>query len=88
MVKIVLSAGWAHRGRTEFEADQGVLTDVIKDFAARYPMYRRRLLDSHGEPLRYYGVYVDDDPIPRHERATAMIADGSTIVIIPPMAGG
>lgn len=88
MVKIVLSSGWAHRGRTEFEAQQGRLTDVIKDFAAQHPDYRRRLLDSDGELLRYYSIYIDNDPVPRHEQAAALVSDGSTVAIIPPMAGG
>jgi molybdopterin converting factor small subunit len=88
VVRLVLSAGWAHRGRTEFEAGQGLLTDLIKDFAGRYPDYRHRLLDSDGEPLRYFGVYVDDYLIPGYERPTLMVADGSTVMIVPPMAGG
>lgn len=30
MVKIVLSAGWTHRGRTEFDGVEGLLIDVVK----------------------------------------------------------
>jgi molybdopterin converting factor small subunit len=88
MVKIVLSSGWAHRGRTEFEVAHGLLPEVIKDFAARHPNFRRRLLDGDGEMLLYYCVYIDDDPVSRQERATVRVRDGSTVVIIPPMAGG
>ncbi|MGW5666933.1 MoaD/ThiS family protein [Micromonospora sp. NPDC003776] len=88
MVKIVLPSGWAHRGRTEFEARQGPLVEVIKEFAARHPTFRRRLLDGEGELLRYYSIYLDDDAVPRHERVITEVPDGSTVTIIPPMAGG
>ena len=88
MVKIVLSSGWAHRGQTEFDGHAGLLPDVIKGFVARHPDYRRRLLGADGEPLTYFNIYLDDDLVPRHERATTTVGAGRTITILPPLAGG
>jgi molybdopterin converting factor small subunit len=88
MVKIVLSCGWTHRGQTEFEGSEGMLLDVIKTFAAQYPDYRRRLLDTAGEPLTYFSVFLDDHNVPRHERKDVMVKHGSTVTIVPPLAGG
>lgn len=88
MVKILLSTGWAHRGQTEFTGHEGPLHEVIKEFAANNPAYRNRLLDVDGEPLSYFNVYLDDDLVPRDRRATAVVAAGSTLAIVPPLAGG
>jgi sulfur-carrier protein len=88
MIKIVLSSAWAQGGQTEFNGSAGRLRDVIKEFVDGNPDYRRRLLDTDGEPLTYFNVYVDDDLVPRHRRATATVNAGSTITIIPPLAGG
>lgn len=88
MVKILLSTGWAHRGQKEFNGHEGPLHDVIKEFAAKNPAYRNRLLDVHGEPLSYFNVYLDDDLVPRDQRATAVVTAGSTVAIVPPLAGG
>ena len=88
MVKIVLPAGWTHRGRSEFQGSEGLLDEIVKRFAAGNPDYRHRLLGGDGELLRYFGVYLDDTLVPRHQRATTPVAAGSTITIVPPLVGG
>ncbi len=88
MVKIILSAGWTHRGRTEFEGIEGQLIDVVKSFAADNPDCRRRLLGADGELLTYFNIYLDDKQIPRRERTTTTVMAGSTITIVPPLQGG
>jgi len=67
-------------------AGNGLLRVAL--FAAQYPDYRRRLLDTTGEPLTYFSVFLDDDNVPRHERKDVMVKHGSTITIVPPLAGG
>jgi molybdopterin synthase sulfur carrier subunit len=31
---------------------------------------------------------VDDDLVPRHDRAATVVPAGSTVTLMPPMAGG
>jgi hypothetical protein len=88
MVRIVLPSGWAHRGQTEFDGVTGNLNDVLKAFCAANPDYRHRMLGPDGEPRTYFCVYLDDELVPRERRAEATVPAGSTLVIVPPLAGG
>ncbi|GAA5127394.1 MoaD/ThiS family protein [Haloechinothrix salitolerans] len=88
VTKIVLSSAWTQGGRTEFASESGSLTDVIKGFAAAHPQYRYRLLDHDGEPFGYFNVFVDDQLVRASERSGAVVSPGSTVTIVPPLAGG
>ncbi|WP_159941997.1 MULTISPECIES: MoaD/ThiS family protein [unclassified Nocardiopsis] len=88
MITIVLSSAWTQGGQTRFEAREGTLREVLRDFAASRPAYRHRLLDGEGEPLGYFNVYLDEEFVPRGERATTPVRPGATVTIVPPLAGG
>lgn len=88
MVTIVLPSVWSADGRTRFEASGGPLQDIIKRFVAENPSYRRRLLGPDQEPAGYINICVDDALVPRRLRSSTVVPDGSTVTIIPPMAGG
>jgi molybdopterin converting factor small subunit len=88
MPTIIVSSAWAEGGQTSFEVSGGLLTEVIKSFTVEYPAYRRRLLDESGEPKAFFNIYVNDVEVPRNQRATTTVNDGSVIMIIPPLAGG
>ncbi len=88
MVKIVLPSVWSANGQTTFEVAAGPLHEVIKRFVAANPSYARRLLGPDKEPASYVNICVNDDLVARHERATTIVASGSTVTVIPPMAGG
>jgi molybdopterin converting factor small subunit len=88
VVKIILPSVWTPGGRTEFEAAEGPLHEVIRQFAADHPDYRGRLLGPDSQPVPYVNICVDDDLIPRHLRAATTVEAGSTITVIAPMAGG
>ncbi|MFC5186372.1 ubiquitin family protein [Actinomadura harenae] len=88
MARILLPAGWTHGSETEFDVPDGPLAEVIKGFARAHPAHRRRLLGEDGEPLGYFNVYVDDDPVERADRAAAEVGADSVVTIVPPLAGG
>jgi sulfur-carrier protein len=88
MVKIVLPGVWAVDGQSTYETAAGQLPEVIKRFVAENPAYSRRLLGPDSEPAGYLNICVDDDLVPRQSRATTVVPEGSTVTIIPPMAGG
>ncbi|HEV2887548.1 MAG TPA: MoaD/ThiS family protein [Jatrophihabitans sp.] len=88
MVVVVVSRAWAQHGRTTFETDAGRLPDVLRQLADAEPEYRRRLLNSDGEPYGYLSIFVDAESVPRNSRAEIEVADGSTVTIVPPLVGG
>jgi molybdopterin synthase sulfur carrier subunit len=88
MVRIVMPSVWCTDGNTKFQIAAGLLPDVIKRFVDAHPVYRRRLLGPDMEPVGHINICVDDDLIPRRSRATTVVPEGSTVTIIPPMAGG
>ncbi len=88
MAMLVLSSAWAQGGQTRFEVDSGLLPEVLKAFAAAHPAYTTRFLDDSGEPRTYYNIYINDLDVPRADRATATVAEGDVITILPPLAGG
>jgi sulfur-carrier protein len=88
MVKIIVPSVWTPDGRTEFEGTEGTLRDVIKRFAAVNPSFGRRVLGPDSELLTYVNFCVDDEMIPRSERVTTVVHDGSTVTVVAPMAGG
>lgn len=88
MVTVLLSAGWAHRGQRRFVCPEGTVRDVIREFVGAYPAYRRRLLDSAGEPLTYYNVYLDGILVENADQARVWVGSDSTVAIVPPLAGG
>jgi molybdopterin converting factor small subunit len=49
---------------------------------------RRRLLGPDGEPAGYINICVNEDLVPRQDRAATVVTAGSTVTIMPPMAGG
>lgn len=88
MIKIIIPSVWTPDGRTEFEATEGPLPEVIKRFVADHPDYERRLLGPDSQPLSYVNICVDDALIPRNQRASTTVDAGSTVTVIAPMAGG
>ncbi|GAA4071953.1 MoaD/ThiS family protein [Actinomadura miaoliensis] len=88
MVTIIVPMVWTADGTTRFQTAAGPLAEVIRRFAAERPDCRDRVLGPDGEPLMYVNVCVDDELVPRDRRAGTVVADGSTVTLIAPMAGG
>ncbi|MEO6703955.1 MAG: MoaD/ThiS family protein [Jatrophihabitantaceae bacterium] len=88
MVKIILPAGWTEGRRAEFDGTEGLLPDVIRQFAADNPAYRHRLLGPNDQPLTYVNICVNDELIPRYLRDSTVVQPDNTITVIAPMAGG
>lgn len=88
MVKLVLPSVWHIDGQHIFEVPDGPLPAIIKQFVAANPGLRRRLLGPDGEPAGYINICVNEDLVPRQDRAATVVTAGSTVTIMPPMAGG
>ncbi|WP_249713920.1 MoaD/ThiS family protein [Rhizomonospora bruguierae] len=88
MVKLVLPSVWHVDGQHTFEVPAGPLPAIIKGLVEANPSLRRRLLGPDGEPAGYINICVDEDLVPRQARAATVVDAGSTVTIMPPMAGG
>ena len=75
-------------GASVVEADGDTLTEVLSDLDARYPGIRARVLDDAGALRRFVNVYVNDDDVRFADGLATSIGDGSTVSVIPAVAGG
>jgi molybdopterin synthase sulfur carrier subunit len=61
---------------------------VFTAIAGTHPVLHRRLCDETGSLRRYVNVYVDGDDVRRDAGLQTAVADGSTVQILPSVAGG
>lgn len=88
MVRVVLPSVWQVGGRHAFDLPAGPLPAIVKQLVEANPALRRRLLGPDGEPAGYINICVDDDLVPRQSRGKTVVREGSTVTLMPPMAGG
>lgn len=75
-------------GASEVAADGGSLAEVIDALEASHPGLRSRVLDDDGAIRRFVNVYVNDDDVRFAEGLATATPDGTSISIIPAVAGG
>lgn len=64
------------------------LSDALANLEAQYPGIGARILDDAGKLRRFVNVYVNDDDVRFLEDLQTPTPDGSSISIIPAVAGG
>jgi sulfur-carrier protein len=75
-------------GVAEVSAEGGTLAEVLATLEAAYPGLGPRVLDDAGNLRRFVNVYVDDDDVRFASGLATPTPDGSSISIIPAVAGG
>jgi molybdopterin converting factor small subunit len=75
-------------GTPEVEAAGGEVRDVIDDLDRRYPGIRARIVDDAGSVRRFVNVYVGDDDVRFLDGLATQVDPGTTVSIIPAVAGG
>jgi molybdopterin synthase sulfur carrier subunit len=75
-------------GAAEVSADGATVVDVLKDLEATHPGFAERLFDEQGELRRFVNVFVADEDIRFLDGVNTDVADGSTVSIVPAVAGG
>lgn len=75
-------------GASEVAAEGGTLGEVIEALEAAHPGLRARVLDDDGAIRRFVNVYVNDDDVRFAEGLATATPDGTSISIIPAVAGG
>ncbi len=75
-------------GASEVAADGGTLAEVIDAIEVDHPGLKARVLDDDGSIRRFVNVYVNDDDVRFAEGLATATPDGTSISIIPAVAGG
>ena len=75
-------------GAPEVTTEGSSLTEVIDALEAAHPGLRARVLDDDGAIRRFVNVYVNDDDVRFAEGLATATPDGTSISIIPAVAGG
>jgi len=75
-------------GQAEVQATGETVFDVLDDLERSYPGIRPKVLDADGELRRFVNVYVNDDDVRFLEGLRTPVAAGSSLAIIPAVAGG
>ncbi|HET6154339.1 MAG TPA: MoaD/ThiS family protein [Marmoricola sp.] len=75
-------------GVSEVTAEGADLDAVLADLEARYPGIRERVLDGAGDLRRFVNVYVGNEDVRFLDDLGTATPDGSSVSIIPAVAGG
>ncbi len=75
-------------GASEVTVDGSTVGEVLDELEAAHPGFKDRLLDGDGALRRFVNLYVADDDVRFREGLDTAVGDGSTVSIIPAVAGG
>ncbi|MCR9197895.1 MAG: MoaD/ThiS family protein [Planctomycetaceae bacterium] len=66
----------------------GSLLELLQHVAGQNEQLRPRLLAENGELLPSLLVFVNDQPVEHSAAAARSLADGDTVLLLPPISGG
>jgi sulfur-carrier protein len=74
-------------GEREVLAEGDNVRDLLEDLTSRFPALRERIMrDDAVAP--FVNVYVDGEDVRTREGLDTEVGDGSTVILLPAMAGG
>ena len=75
-------------GESEVAAEGGTLSEVLEALEGAHPGIKARVLDDQGQIRRFVNVYVNDDDVRFAQGLATATPEGTSISIIPAVAGG
>jgi len=75
-------------GAAEVNVEGATLADVVAALDAAHPGIAGRVLDDEGRLRRFVNVYVGDEDVRFADGLGTATPDGSTVSVIPAVAGG
>ncbi len=75
-------------GRSELNVPAGTVREVIGSLEADHPGIEARLLDERGTLRRFVNVFVAEEDVRYLEGLDTAVSDGTTVSIVPAVAGG
>jgi cysteine synthase/molybdopterin converting factor small subunit len=86
-VRIPPTLRTATGGAREVEASGGTVRDLLDDLTERFPSLGGQVL-ADGEIAPFVNVYVEGEDVRTLDGLETEVADGSTVILLPAMAGG
>jgi molybdopterin converting factor small subunit len=74
-------------GAREVEARGRTVRELLDDLTGRFPALRGQLLDDE-ELAPFVNVYVEGEDVRTRDGLETPVDDGSTVILLPAMAGG
>jgi sulfur-carrier protein len=75
-------------GASEVTAEGGTLAEVLDDLERNHTGIKARVLDETGALRRFVNVYVGNDDVRFLDGLETPTPDGSSVSVIPAVAGG
>ena len=76
------------QGAGEVTVDGSTVGEALKALEANHPGFGERLFDDEGKLRRFVNVFVADEDIRFLDGLETPVEDGTTVSIIPAVAGG
>ena len=74
-------------GQRLVDVEAGTVREALDTLVARFPALKARVLEGDGVPS-FLNVFVDGDDVRLLGGLDTEVADGSTILLLPAVAGG
>jgi molybdopterin synthase sulfur carrier subunit len=75
-------------GERAVEGNGTSVSALVDDLENRFAGIKERLVDETGDVRRFVNIYVNDEDIRFTGGLDTTVSDGSTVVILPAVAGG
>ncbi|HEY6836523.1 MAG TPA: ubiquitin-like small modifier protein 1 [Gaiellaceae bacterium] len=74
-------------GQREVEARGGTVRELLDDLMGRFPSLRGQILEGN-DLAPFVNVYVEGEDVRTKDGLETSVEDGSTVILLPAMAGG
>jgi molybdopterin synthase sulfur carrier subunit len=74
-------------GQREVAAEGDTVRDLLEDLMGRFPGLRRQLVED-GDIAPFVNVYVEGEDVRTLNGLETEVTNGSTVILLPAMAGG
>jgi molybdopterin converting factor small subunit len=74
-------------GERQIEADGSTVRELFEDLMSRFPTLRRQLVEDD-DLAPFVNVYVEGEDVRTRDGLETEVRPGSTVILLPAMAGG
>ena len=74
-------------GERQVSAEGGTVRELLDDLMDRFPGLRRQLVEDD-DIAPFVNVYVEGEDVRTKDGLETRVDDGSTVILLPAMAGG
>jgi molybdopterin synthase sulfur carrier subunit len=74
-------------GERELPAEGETVRDLLEDLMTRFPQLRAQLVED-GDLAPFVNVYVEGEDVRTRDGLDTAVRPGSTVILLPAMAGG